>query len=171
MTATISNCSPRSARSAPAGTSSIPPAAACCRPVRGGSEYAASAAAPLGPLSRCRGVLRERPVHVLAHQGGGVLRAAAQRLEQRRRGGRIAKRDGDVAQPTLIADAADGAACRALQKLRLAPGKELGQLRVIQTVAHGEVLFGGGARELVPRARQLTVIAAVDAVADGAAEP
>src|SRR5580692_10502763 len=35
---------------------------------------------------------------------------------------------------------------------------------------HGEVFLGGGAGELVPRADQLAVVAAVDAIADGVAQ-
>src|SRR5450631_4530773 len=107
---------------------------------------------------------------MLAHQGRGVLRAAAQRLEQCGRGRRIAERDGDVAQPSFIADAADRAALSALQKLRLAPGKKLDELRVVQAVPHGEAFLGRGAREFVPWANQLAVIATVDAIADRTAK-
>src|ERR1700690_514759 len=107
---------------------------------------------------------------MLAHQGGGVLRAASQCFEHVGRARRIAESDRDVAQPAFVADAADGAAFRALQEIRFAPGKELDQLRAVEAVPRREILLGGGTRELVPRADQLTVIAAVNATADRGAK-
>src|ERR1700676_2584733 len=65
-----------------------------------------------------------------------------------------------------MTDAADRAASSSFQKLRLAPREQLGELRVVQSVPHGEVLFRGGARELVPRTHQLAVVAPVYAIAD-----
>ena len=115
-------------------------------------------------------VLRKRPFDMLAHQGGGVLRTAAQCLEHFGRGRRIAESDRDVAQPSLVADAADRAAFRALQEIRFAPRKELDQLRAVEAVPRREILLGGGTRELIPRAGHLTVIAAVNAIADRGAK-
>ena len=103
-------------------------------------------------------------------RGRGCRARLLQRLEQRRRGRGVAERDRDVAQPSFVADAADGAAAGALQKFRLAPRKQLDELRVVQAVPHRKVLLGGGTRKLVPRADQLAVVAAVDAIADRAAK-
>ena len=41
---------------------------------------------------------------------------------------------------------------------------------MIQSVAHGEILLRGRAREFVPGANQLAVVASIDAIADGAAK-
>src|SRR5277367_1341630 len=107
---------------------------------------------------------------MLAHQGGRVLRAASQCLEYFGGGRRIAESDRDVAQPSLVADAADGAALRAIPEIRLAPRKELDQLRAVEAVPRREIPLRGGTRELVPRTDHLTVVAAVDAVADRGAK-
>src|SRR5277367_920884 len=115
-------------------------------------------------------MLREGPLHVLAHNGRRVLRAIAQRLDQRLRGRRIAECHGDVAQPSLIPDAADGTALRALEKLRFAPGEKLGEPRLVQAMPYGEVFFGRRSREFVPGTNQLAVVAPVNAIADGAAK-
>src|SRR5215469_11519610 len=60
----------------------------------------------------------------------------------------------------------DRGAPRALFPLRLRPAKERSERRAIEVVPHLEVGMRRGARELVPRAHELTVIAAEDAVAD-----
>src|SRR6202140_1010525 len=95
-----------------------------------------------------------------------MLRPGPQRLDQCGRGWRIAERDRDVAQPSHIADAADRAASSPFQELRFAPREKLDELRGIQPVPHREVLLGGGACELIPRTKQMTVNATVYAVAD-----
>src|ERR1700719_4289802 len=99
-----------------------------------------------------------------------MLGAATQRLEQCGRCGRVAERDRNVAQPSLVADAADRAASSPFEELRLAPREKLDELRVVQPVPHREVLLAGGACELIPRADQLAIIATVDAIADGGAK-
>src|SRR5271170_5950099 len=86
------------------------------------------------------------------------------------RGRCVAESDGDIAQPSFIADAPNGAAASLLQELGLAPCKQIGELRVIESVPSREILFRCGARKLVPRTYQLAIIAAVDAIADGAAK-
>ncbi len=79
-------------------------------------------------------------------------------------GGRVAKRHGDVAQPAFMADAADGTACQAGIKFGLGPGEEGDQCGRIQPVAHTEIGRCGGVGKAVPRAHQLAVVAAIDAV-------
>ena len=54
--------------------------------------------------------------------------------------------------------------CAALQR------NSSGKRGRIQAVAHLEVRVRGGPRKLVPRAHELAVVAAVDAVADGGAQ-
>ena len=62
------------------------------------------------------------------------------------------------------------AAAGFFQKLRLAPREHLDERRAIEAMPHGEVFLGGGAGELVPRTHQLAIVAAIDAIADGAAQ-
>src|SRR5262249_4118939 len=50
------------------------------------------------------------------------------------------------------------------------PAEELRQRRAIEVMAHLEVRVRRRARELIPRAHELTVIAADDAVADGSSQ-
>ena len=68
------------------------------------------------------------------------------------------------------ADAADGAAFGVAQELAFTPAPQLKQRDVAQRCAHIEVGQGAALRVLVPRARQLAVVAAVDAVAHRGAE-
>src|SRR5690606_9002152 len=81
------------------------------------------------------------------------------------RGRRVAQGHGDVAQPALVAAATDRAAFGAAQELVLLPGEQLGQGGLVEVVAGAEIRLVGAARELVPGADQLAVVAAVDAVA------
>jgi hypothetical protein len=77
----------------------------------------------------------------------------------------VAEGDGDIAQPALVADAADRAAGQAVVEFLLAPGEEGRQRRRVEAVAHaksGSPMLG----KAVPGAAQLAVVAAVDAVAD-----
>src|SRR5450631_422783 len=70
----------------------------------------------------------------------------------------------------MVTNPVDGAAARVLHELRLAPRKHRDEPHLIQAMAHGEVTFASGAREFVPRANELTVIAAVDPIANGASK-
>src|SRR5271154_2805525 len=99
-----------------------------------------------------------------------MLLVSAQRRDDFGRRGCVAKCDGDVAQPSLVADARNGAAAGLRQKLCLAPGEQAGKLRVIESVPYREVFCGSGARKLVPRTYQLAIVTAVDAIADRAAK-
>src|SRR5665213_339797 len=99
-----------------------------------------------------------------------MLSAFLKCLDHLRRSRSVAERHGDVAQPAFMADAPNRAAAGFFQKFRFAPGKQLRELPVIEAVPHGEVPLGGGTGEFIPRARELAVIAAVDAIADRAAK-
>src|SRR5687768_7844318 len=112
----------------------------------------------------------ERPMDVLSNERGGMVRACTQRSDYFRRRGRVAEAHGEVAQPALVADAADRRAAQALVELRLGPGEELHQRGAIEAVARGEVRFAARAGKAVPRAHQLAVVAAVYAVADERAQ-
>ena len=84
---------------------------------------------------------------------------------------RVAERHGDVAQPALVADAPDRAALHARVELLARPREELDERRVVEAVAHrGEIRLGRRLREAVPRAHELAVVAAIDAVADQRAQ-
>src|SRR5690606_18410572 len=80
-------------------------------------------------------------------------------------GGGVAERDGDVAQPAGVAAATDRGALGPAQELVLLPGEQLGQGGPVQVVADPEVGLVVAARELVPGAGELAVVAAEDAVA------
>src|SRR5471030_2307169 len=58
------------------------------------------------------------------------------------------------------------AAGQAFVELALAPREQVGQLRIVQAVAHAKVWLAADFGVAVPRAGKLTVVAAVDAVAD-----
>src|SRR6185295_16215271 len=72
--------------------------------------------------------------------------------------------DGEVAQPPLVADPPYRAAAQPLVEFLLAPRKELDEARVVEPVPDREVRLGARLRELVPRADELAVVAAVDPV-------
>src|SRR5215831_8910892 len=57
-----------------------------------------------------------------------------------------------------------------LLELLLRPAEELSQRRAIEVMAHLEIRMRCGACELVPRAHELTVIAAEDPVAERGAQ-
>ena len=88
----------------------------------------------------------------------GIIRA------QRSQG--ITHRHRHIAQPAFMTDAADRAAFGHLQKLSLGPVEERDELLAGQAGAFVKVGQGAALGEFVPRADQLAVVAAVDAVAD-----
>src|SRR5688572_12483658 len=108
----------------------------------------------------------ECPSHVLPYQRGGIVRPGAQRSQHFRLAGSVAQTYRQVAQPALVADAPDRRAAQTLVELRLGPGEQLDQARRVEAVAHLEVRLCGNAREAVPRADQLAIVAAIDAVAN-----
>ncbi|SSM22707.1 Uncharacterised protein [Klebsiella pneumoniae] len=57
--------------------------------------------------------------------------------------GRIAQRDGDIAQPAQVANATNRRPFGHLQKPRFAPGEQLHQRRGMQRFAWAEILFIG----------------------------
>ena len=79
---------------------------------------------------------------------------------------RVAQRHRQVALPARMADAADGAAFGAAQEFGLVPGPQLQQRGAVQRRARVEVGKRRDLGVLVPRAHQLAVVAAVDAVAE-----
>ena len=80
-------------------------------------------------------MLVEGPGNMLAHQGRSVITAGVQGVYDGGVARCIPQGDGYIAQPALIADAADGRACGALQKLILAPGEYLDEQGGIETMA------------------------------------
>ena len=111
---------------------------------------------------------------MLAHQRRRMVAASPQCSNHLRRARRrwrdIAKPDREIAQPAFVADAVDRAAEQARVEFRFAPGKKLDERDVVETVAHREIRLGARLREFVPRADQLAIVAAVDAIADQRAQ-
>src|SRR5262245_40464024 len=95
-----------------------------------------------------------------------MVRACTQRLDHLARRRRVAQADGEIAQPPLVADAADGRALQAPVEVGLGPGEQLDQRGAVEAVARLEVLLGARLGEAVPWTDELTVVAAIDAVAD-----
>src|SRR5213075_953260 len=95
-----------------------------------------------------------------------MIRPGAERRHHRWRARRITQAHREVAQPPLVADAPDGRAAQTIVEIFLRPREELDQRRAIQAVAHLEVRLGRLLRKSVPRADDLAIVAAVDAVAD-----
>src|ERR1044072_1983131 len=95
-----------------------------------------------------------------------MVRACMQGADYLGRRRRVAQAHGEVAEPPLVADAADGRTLQALVELRLGPGEELARGGALKAVARLEVLLGARRGESVPRADELAVVAAVDAIAD-----
>jgi len=117
--------------------------------------------------------LAQRPFDVFAQQRAGLGQPRAQRrfdLRIGHRAQRIAQRHRQVAQPALVADAPDRAAFGAAQELGLVPGPQLQQRGAFQRRTRVEVGQRRRFRILVPRAHQLAVVAAVDAVAQRRAQ-
>lgn len=124
--------------------------------------------------------LLQRPCHMLAHQGFGVLgvllQGAGNGLHLRRIGllrsdaQGIAQGHGQVAQPAHVADAAYGAAFGTLQKGGFIPLPQFQQPGAAQAVALIKIGQAAATRKFVPGADQLAIVAAVDAVAQQRAQ-
>ena len=97
------------------------------------------------------------PLHQRRAQRRGLWRVGPQRIAHGHR---------HVAQPAFMANAADGAAFGALQKLGFSPGKQRGELLAGQAGAFVKVGQCAALGKLVPGAGQLAVVAAINAVAD-----
>src|SRR5688572_15562666 len=115
-------------------------------------------------------LLLQRPPDVLADDGGGVVGTGGESGDDALVGGRIAERDGDVAEPALVARAAQRRARGALLPFPFGPFEEGDQPGAVEAVADGEVADARRSRELVPRAEELAIVAAEDSVADGLAQ-
>ena len=110
---------------------------------------------------------------MLPHQRRRVARARLERafydLALRRIGKiiqRVTHAHRDVAQPSLITDAMDGAAGEPFVKLAFAPLEELNEAGAVEAISDGEIGFPGRLRKTVPGTYELAVVAAIDAVAD-----
>src|SRR3990172_12408482 len=93
-------------------------------------------------------------------QCGNHLRRA------RRRWRNVPKPDREIAQPALVTDAVDRTAEQARVEVRFAPGEKFHQSDGVAAVAHREIRLGAHLGEFVPRAYELAIVAAVDAIAD-----
>ena len=116
-------------------------------------------------------MLGQRPFNVFVDEFGPGAFARMQCFQHGRRGTGVAQSNRDVAEPGFVTDSPYGAAFRPLQPGLFAPCKQLGQLDIVESVPGRKVAFGRRRGELVPRAAQLAVVAAVDPIADVLAEP
>src|SRR6478672_8640754 len=111
-------------------------------------------------------LLPDSPSDVLAHECRRIVAARAECTQRGWIRRRIAEPDREIAQPALVADAPDCAALEPLIELLLAPGEQLDQRSPIEAVAHSEIVDAGHLREAIPRAHELAVVAAVDAITE-----
>src|SRR6185437_14390257 len=130
---------------------------------------------PVDPLTVVRAgalllLLRQRPGDMLAHQRRRIIASCGECRDDRGVVVRIAQADGKIAQPARVAYAADRAAFHATRELIRGPGEERHQVGIVETVAHGEIPNARGLGVLVPRTRELAVVAAVDSIADQRAQ-
>src|SRR3954467_12822764 len=95
-----------------------------------------------------------------------MVRPGTQGIDHIRTSRRVTQTDGDVPQPALIADAADRGTAQALVEFGLRPAEKVYQGRAVEPMARREIILGRGLREAVPWTDELTIVAAVDPVAD-----
>lgn len=117
----------------------------------------------------------QRPQHMFPDHGVRVFGAGLQACPYRRFVGnagaqRISHRHRNVAQPALMTNPANGAAFGEAQKLFLGPAKQCHQLLPREALALIKIGQRAALREPVPRANELAVVAAVNAVADQGAK-
>src|SRR5690606_30025611 len=120
----------------------------------------------LVPRAAAPRMLAQRPRDVLAHELGGVVPARFERRDDVRVARGVAERDGEVPEPALVARAPDRAAFGARAPVVLAPAEEIDERARVERVARREIRGRLPPRELVPRAEDLAVVAAEDAIAD-----
>src|SRR5437879_3667868 len=108
----------------------------------------------------------ERPRNMLAHECRKILCSRIERREHALALGSIAESHGEIAEPALVADPQDCAAGHALSKFVFGPREKVNKLCAIQTVTHLEIRLRRELRVAVPRANELTIVAAEDSVAD-----
>src|SRR2546425_11621578 len=110
------------------------------------------------------------PLHVFPNERRAVIEPGAQGGEDFGRARSVAQAHGQIAQPSLVADAANRRAAHALVEFGFAPGEQLGQGGPVEPVPYRKVIFPGNPREPVPWADRLAIVAAVDPVADQRAQ-
>src|SRR5439155_19041521 len=104
---------------------------------------------------------------MLTNEGRWILCSRAQRVDNCGIRLRVAEPDGEIARPALVADATNRAAFHLRVELRFGPSEQRDQIGIIEAVTHArKILFGRGGRIAIPRADELAIIAAVDAIAD-----
>src|SRR5436190_11230745 len=81
------------------------------------------------------GMPLQRPGDMFTDERGRMIGARAQCRNHHWRLRCVAQRDRDVAQPPLVADAADGRAFEAAIEFVLGPREELDQCRAVEPVA------------------------------------
>src|SRR5437764_11091370 len=106
------------------------------------------------------------PLHVFPNERRAVIEPGAQGGDDFGRARSVAQAHRQIAQPALVADAANRRAAHALVEFGLAPGEQLDQGGPVEPVPHRKILFPGNPREPVPWADRLAIVAAVDPVAD-----
>lgn len=84
--------------------------------------------------------------------------------------GGVAEGHGDVAQPAFMTEAAQRAAFGTVQEFLFTPGEQIDESGRVQAVTRQKIAFRRVAGMTVPRADQLAVVTAVDAVAEQRAQ-
>src|SRR5690606_8045099 len=105
-------------------------------------------------------VLSKCPLYMLSHDWRSAVPARLQSRDHSFGSSGIAERHCDVAQPLLIADAANGAAFGPGFPCLLVPVEQLGEIGRIKVMARRKVLLAASHRELVPGTYELAVITA-----------
>ena len=104
------------------------------------------------------------PAQAGAHAGAGGFTDATDDVQC------ISHRHGNIAQPAFMADAANWAAFGDAQKFFFGPVEQGDELLAGQAGAFVKVGQGAALGEFIPRANQLAIVAAVNAVADQRAQ-
>ncbi len=82
----------------------------------------------------------------------------------------VAKRNGQVSEPLLMADSSNGTALCVVQKISLAPSEELQKGLMGQNLSALKICQRRWFRKFIPRANQLTIITAIYSVAHEGSE-
>ncbi len=112
----------------------------------------------------------QRPFNMFGHHGLCFRQRLLQGGYHLRAGRAVAKGYRQIAAPALIADAADWAPLGMFEELGLAPAPQRQQGWPMQAGAGAEIGLRAGICVAVPRADELAVVAAVDAVAHQGSE-
>jgi len=103
---------------------------------------------------------------MLTHQGGGMLAPCHERRHHLRTRGALPRATARLRSHRSQPMRRIGLPANFFQELALAPSKERSEHRSIQPVARREFGQIDAPREAVPRADELAIVAAIDAVAD-----